>query len=111
MRMIVVAVLALAACGPNRVQQQGQEIIDRHMARADRVRDNLPLYREMCRAQMPSVSDAAVDLCARERGIAEVREIGRQGQAELDTLRGTLRRPDPAPIGSGWNPMFVTPVR
>lgn len=111
MRVMIVALALLAGCGPSRMQVEIDEILARHTARAERISARLPLYREMCRAQMPTVSDAAADLCARDRGIAELREIERQGLAEIDAVSGTRRmRPSPTPPGSGFNPIFVAPA-
>jgi hypothetical protein len=100
MRLAVVAVLTLAACGPTAQQRDIAAVQDRFERRVSAARASEPDKVALCRAQIAPRPDLTADMreqaiqaCARQAMIADLREIEAGAQRELDAIERAYQNP------------------
>lgn len=111
--LVVLVVLAGCATGPSPAEIEAREVGERGLAQMRAVADRRPAYLDLCRGQMPTATDAAVDLCARRAMREDMQAIRYRTERHMDAVfdEQAARRRGGLPLGSAGNPISVRPVQ
>jgi hypothetical protein len=110
--LMVLVLLAGCATAPSPAEIEAREVGERGLAQMRAVADRRPAYVEMCRGQMPTATEAGVDLCARRAMREDMQAIRHRTERLMDALfdeQAARRRS--VPLGSVGNPVTVRPVQ